>query len=139
MILDDTAGAEVVAMKIQVLDSMVAVQGGAAGVVQHTRFLDNTAAAAEEAGRGKVAGVLVVHLLQDRDGGGGRRGTPSSLFVFWTLLLLSVSVIWDSFLLQTIICLELFLLPFSFFWVKLPFNHFKNVYITKFSVAYFLI
>lgn len=82
MILDDTAGAEVVAMKIQVLDSMVAAQGGAAGVVQHTRFLDNTAAAAAEAGRGKVAGVLVVHLLQDRDGGGGRRGTPSSLFFF---------------------------------------------------------
>lgn len=81
MILDDTAGAEVVAMKIQVLDSMVAAQG-AVGVVQHTRFLDNTAAAAAEAGRGKVAGVLVVHLLQDRDGGGGRRGTPSSLFCF---------------------------------------------------------
>lgn len=98
MILDDTAGAEVVAMKIQVLDSMVAAQG-AVGVVQHTRFLDNTAAAAAEAGRSKVAGVLVVHLLQDRDGGGGRRGTPSSLFFFWTLLLLSVSVIWDSFLL----------------------------------------
>lgn len=77
-------------MKIQVLDSMVAAQGGAAGVVQHTRFLDNTAAAAAEAGRSKVAGVLVVHLLQDRDGGGGRRGTPSSLFFFWTPLLLSV-------------------------------------------------
>lgn len=82
MILDDTAGAEVVAMKIQVLDSMVAAQG-AVGVVQHTRFLDNTAAAAAEAGRSKVAGVLVVHLLQDRDGGGGgQRGTPSSLFFF---------------------------------------------------------
>ena len=111
MILDDTAGAEVVAMKIQVLDSMVAAQG-AVGGVQHTRFLDNTAAAATEAGRGKVAGVLVVHLLQDRDGGGGRRGTPSSLFFFWTLLLLSVPVIWDSFLLQTIM---LGALSFTFF------------------------
>lgn len=88
MILDDTAGAEVVAMKIQVLDSMVAAQG-AVGVVQHTRFLDNTAAAAAEAGRSKVAGVLVVHLLQDRDGGGGRRGTPSSLFFFFLLIISS--------------------------------------------------
>lgn len=138
MILDDTAGAEVVAMKIQVLDSMVAAQG-AVGVVQHTRFLDNTAAAAAEAGRSKVAGVLVVHLLQDRDGGGGRRGTPSSLFFFLdSVSTLSISNL-GFFLVTNNYALELFLLPFSFFWVKLPFNHLKNVYITKFSVAYFLI
>lgn len=135
MILDDTAGSEVVAMKIQVLDSMV-VAHGAVGVVQHTRFLDNTAAAAAEAGRGKVAGVLVVHLLQDRDDDGGRRGTPSSLFFFFLLcFLLSVSVIWDSFWLRYFTnnyAWSFLFYPFSFFWVKLPFNHFKNVYITNF-------